>query len=132
MFNFSRLFLIALTVCSINILSAQTSIEKQTNIEKLGNELAKLSLAERNEMLVQNHKLIWQLPHPPEFIQNHIFQEIYKQRQTVAPHFPIRSDSVEKDKINLQNWLNDYPDELAAYLTFLSDIITLHQTINQH
>jgi hypothetical protein len=120
-------------LCLINAVCYSQPYTNSTvkTVNLFSSELAKLSVAERKEMLEQQHKLVYELPYTEDFIFNHIFPELHKHRPHLAPHFPVRSASIETDKINMEKWLKEYPDELAAYLLYVSEKIQSYQELKQ-
>lgn len=78
-----------------------------------------LSTEEKHKLLEDTHKSFQFLPFEREYIFNHIFPEIQKEREYIAPNFPTRGETTEESLRNLYFWLENYHEEFEDYIEFL-------------
>jgi hypothetical protein len=83
-----------------------------------------MTLEERHDLLRQQHRAIYALPQPKEFIYDELMPKITEQRKTVAPHFPERGGDEAATKSNIDYWLTEYPEELDAYVRLVGEHVS--------
>lgn len=75
----------------------------------------------RQSLIRRAHQNFLNLPVPSERVHNEILPEVRQKRLLVFPDFPQRLETQEASSQAMENWLQNQPRQLAAYLEFLDD-----------
>lgn len=89
-----------------------------------------MTIEQRHDLLQQQHRAIYALPQPKDFIYDELMPKITEQRKTVAPHFPVRGADETATKSNIDHWLTEYPEELDAYVQLVGQHVSKYANRN--
>lgn len=110
-FLFTALITLIISFLSLNPAEAENRLKER---------IKSMTIEDRNDLLVNAHQKFFQLPYSGEKISNEIMPVVTAKRQNYAPNFPERSEAGDPTE-NIHKWMIEYPEELAAYITYLND-----------
>jgi len=109
------------------------SVDQETNSDSLAvgsdiysgdqyiDRILEMNVDQRQALLRAGHQNFLDLPVSSDIVHSEILPEIRQKRLQMFPDFPERQDSEEASQQALNDWLQNYPQQLAAYLEFLDD-----------